>query len=40
MGNYGEIYTRHLGPETSLAMPRGQNEIWTRGGLLYAPPFR
>lgn len=40
VGNYGEIYNRHLGPETSLAMPRGQNEIWTRGGLLYAPPFR
>jgi len=40
IGNYGELYNRSLGPTTPLAMPRAQNEIWTRGGLLYAPPFR
>lgn len=40
VGNYGEIYDRHLGPATPLAMPRAQNDIWSRGGLLYAPPFR
>lgn len=40
IGNYGELYNRSLGPSTPLAMPRAQNEIWTRGGLLYAPPFR
>ena len=40
IGNYGELYNRHLGPATPLAMPRGSNEIWTRGGLHYSPPFR
>lgn len=40
VGNYGELYNRHFGPGTPVAMPRGQNEIWTRGGLMYAPPFR
>ncbi|WP_249680512.1 amino acid ABC transporter substrate-binding protein [Roseococcus pinisoli] len=40
IGNYGELYNRSLGPDTPLAMPRGQNDLWTRGGLLYAPPFR
>jgi len=40
VGNYGEIYNRNLGPGTPFDLPRGQNEIWTKGGLLYAPPFR
>lgn len=40
VGNYGEIYNRNLGPGTPFNLPRGQNEIWTKGGLLYAPPFR
>jgi len=40
VGNYGEIYNRNLGPDTPFNLPRGQNEIWTKGGLLYAPPFR
>jgi len=40
IGNYGEIYERHLGPNTPLGMPRGMNELWTSGGLLYPPPFR
>lgn len=40
IGNYGELYARHLGPNTPLAMPRGSNELWTRGGLHYSPPFR
>lgn len=40
VGNYGEIYNRNLGPETRLNLPRGQNELWTNGGLQYAPPFR
>lgn len=40
VGNYGEIYDRHFGPTTPLATPRAQNDLWTRGGLLYAPPFR
>jgi general L-amino acid transport system substrate-binding protein len=40
IGNYGELYDRHFGPNTPIAMPRAQNELWNRGGLLYAPPFR
>jgi general L-amino acid transport system substrate-binding protein len=40
VGNYGEIYDRSLGAKTPLKLPRGQNQLWTQGGLLYAPPFR
>ena len=40
VGNYGEIYNRHLGPETAFNLPRGPNELWTNGGLLYSPPIR
>ena len=39
LGNYGEIYDRHLGPGATLALPRGANRLWNEGGLLYAPPF-
>lgn len=40
VGNYGEIYNRNLGPETQINIPRGPNELYTNGGLIYAPPFR
>jgi general L-amino acid transport system substrate-binding protein len=40
VGNYGEIYNRNLGPGTQFNLPRGQNNIWEKGGLHYAPPFR
>ncbi|MBW4558156.1 MAG: amino acid ABC transporter substrate-binding protein [Trichormus sp. ATA11-4-KO1] len=40
VGNYGEIYDRNLGPNTKLNLARGQNQLWTQGGLLYSPPFR
>ena len=40
VGNYGEIYDRNLGPKTKLNLPRGQNNLWSKGGLLYSPPFR
>ena len=41
VGNYGEIYDRYMGPEgVSFVFPRGPNELWTNGGLLYAPPLR
>jgi general L-amino acid transport system substrate-binding protein len=40
VGNYGEIYNRHLGPDTPINIPRGQNALYTEGGLIYAPPFR
>ena len=40
IGNYGELYDRHFGPSTPIAMPRGQNRLWTQGGLMYALPLR
>ena len=38
-GNYGEIYDRHLGPATPVAIPRGANRLAEDGGLMIAPPF-
>jgi len=40
VGNYAEIYNRNLGPDTPFNLPRGQNTLYTEGGLMYAPPFR
>lgn len=40
VGNYGEIYERNVGPNTPLKLERGQNALWTKGGLMYAPPIR
>ena len=40
VGNYGEVFARNLGPDTPMGMERGQNELWSRGGLLYSPPIR
>ncbi|MEO5807862.1 transporter substrate-binding domain-containing protein [Devosia sp.] len=38
VGNYGEIYDRNFGPQTGASLLRGQNALWSNGGLLYAPP--
>jgi general L-amino acid transport system substrate-binding protein len=40
VGNYSEIFERNLGPDTPFELERGQNALWTDGGLLYAPPYR
>jgi general L-amino acid transport system substrate-binding protein len=40
VGNYGEIYNRHFGPNTPINLPRGQNNVVSRGGLHYGMPFR
>jgi len=40
VGNYGEIFERNVGPETPLRLERGINDLWTRGGLMYAMPVR
>ena len=40
VGNYGEVFERNLGMSTPIAMPRGLNDLWTRGGLLFAPPLK
>jgi len=37
VGNYGEIFDRHLTP---LGLERGVNALWSDGGLIYAPPYR
>lgn len=37
VGNYGEVYERNL---STFNLARGQNELWTNGGLMYSPPFR
>jgi general L-amino acid transport system substrate-binding protein len=37
VGNYGEIYDRNITP---LGIPRGLNQPYTKGGMLYAPPLR
>lgn len=40
VGNYGEIFSRNLGEDSRLSLNRGANSLWTRGGILYAPPMR
>lgn len=41
VGNYGEIYNRYMGPDgIAFTLPRGLNEHWTNGGLIYAPPIK
>lgn len=39
-GNYAEIYERNLGTGSRLSIPRGLNQLWNMGGVLYAPPLR
>ena len=41
VGNYGEVYDRYMGPDgMAFSLPRSINELWTNGGLIYAPPLR
>ncbi len=40
VGNYGESFERNVGLKTPLGLARGLNELWSKGGLLYAPPIR
>ena len=39
VGNYGEIFERNVGDKSPLKMQRGQNALWSKGGLLYSPLF-
>ena len=39
-GNYGEIFDRNVGPKTPLALNRGLNAQWNKGGLMYGLPAR
>lgn len=43
VGNYGEVYEKYMGEGPgAIGIPRAgsQNALWTKGGLMYAPPFR
>jgi general L-amino acid transport system substrate-binding protein len=40
IGNYGESYERNVGTKTPIGLERGVNDLWTKGGLMYALPLR
>jgi general L-amino acid transport system substrate-binding protein len=40
VGNYAESYERTVGMGSPLKLPRGPNQLWTKGGLLFTPPFQ
>jgi general L-amino acid transport system substrate-binding protein len=40
VGNYGEMFDKHLGLGSALKLERGYNNLWTKGGLIYAMPIR
>jgi general L-amino acid transport system substrate-binding protein len=40
VGNYGEIFDKNVGSGSRINIARGQNALWTKGGLQYAPPIR
>lgn len=40
VGNYGEIFKRNVGADSPLKIERGLNALWSKGGIMYAPPVR
>lgn len=40
VGDYSSVFDRNIGPDTALGLERGLNALWTKGGILYSPPFR
>jgi general L-amino acid transport system substrate-binding protein len=40
VGNYGEVFERNVGVNTTLGIERGLNDLWTKGGLMYSVPFK
>jgi general L-amino acid transport system substrate-binding protein len=40
VGNYGESFERNVGSGSRLNIARGLNQLWTKGGIQYAPPIR
>lgn len=40
VGNYSEVFERNVGVDSKLAIPRGINQLWSNGGIQYAPPIR
>jgi general L-amino acid transport system substrate-binding protein len=39
-GNYGEIFERNVGKASPLKLDRGLNALWSKGGMMYAIPFK
>ena len=39
VGNYEDIYMRHFGPDSPVALERDLNKLWTEGGVLYGFPM-
>ncbi len=40
VGNYAEMFERNIGSRSPLGIPRGLNQLWSTGGILYAPPLQ
>lgn len=40
VGNYGEVFEKNVGQGSPMKISRGLNNLWTKGGLQYAPPVR
>ncbi|MBU0960679.1 MAG: amino acid ABC transporter substrate-binding protein [Proteobacteria bacterium] len=40
VGNYGEAFERNVGMSSPLKIERGLNALWSKGGIMYAPPLR
>lgn len=40
VGNYADIYNRHFGPQSPIALERGINSLYTKGGILYGYPLQ
>lgn len=40
VGNYGESYERNLGSGSRINLPRGINNLWSKGGIQFVPPVR
>jgi general L-amino acid transport system substrate-binding protein len=40
VGNYGEAFDRNVGAGSRLQIARGLNQLWSKGGIQYAPPIR
>ncbi len=39
VGNYDELYQRNIAP-LGIVREGSVNALWTKGGVLYAPPLR
>ncbi len=40
VGNYSEIFEANVGKGSPLKIGRGLNALWSKGGIMYAPPIR